>query len=304
MKKISVLLLIISMLVMSGCSRLGEYDGKGKGISANNYPVTVYDVTVSKAPDKVISISPAITEIICEIGFKNKLVGRSDYCTYPEDVKSVESMGSSAKPDLDRIEELKPDVLFTQSPISAMEKHTLEQKKITIITIPAPKSYSELIDVYGAVAKVFRGNNFSDATINDQVTAFNDALTSVSQKNHDNKFVWFISDVGAVATGDTIESNLLSVFGTNVAKEAKQYKADVAQIVSSAPDVVFISKGMTKEMLPPEIIQYIDEKGITPIEIDSTLFERPTSRVKNELIRIDKILDKSNDSTTDESKAE
>lgn len=302
MKRTALLCLLIMTMLFAGCSKLGEYDGKGKGIAANNYPVTIYDVTVAKSPEKVISISPAITEIICELGFSDSLAGRSEYCTYPDSIKDIKTVGSSAKPDIDAIIAIAPDVLFTQSPMSSMDKTSLEAKKIKVVTIPAPKSYPELIDVYGAVAKVYRGNNLSDAAIADHVMSFNNELTAVSEKNHSKKYVWFMSEVGAIATGDTIESNLLSIFGTNVAADYKNYKADVAKIVEGEPDTVFVSKGMTKEMLPQEIQKYIDDKGISIIEIDNKLFEKPTLRVKEEIKRIDSLLDgnkEQTDSNTD-----
>lgn len=38
---------------------------------------------------KIVSLLPGATEIICKLGFKSNLVGRSHSCDYPEDIASV-----------------------------------------------------------------------------------------------------------------------------------------------------------------------------------------------------------------------
>jgi len=89
---------------------------------------------------KIISLLPAATEIICALGLQQNLVGRSHECDYPEGVKSLPvcseaSFGNElSSADIDRkvkeiltealsvytinketIKQLKPDVVITQA---------------------------------------------------------------------------------------------------------------------------------------------------------------------------------------------
>ena len=58
------------------------------------YPVELTDIYGQKAvikeePKKVVSCSPACTEIIFSLGQESKLVGRTNYSNYPEAAASI-----------------------------------------------------------------------------------------------------------------------------------------------------------------------------------------------------------------------
>ncbi|HBY32143.1 MAG TPA: hypothetical protein DEG74_00025, partial [Clostridiales bacterium] len=68
------------------------------------YPFELTDIYGQKAvikaePQKVVSCSPACTEIIFSLGQESKLVGRTNYCNYPEAASSIESIGDINAPD-------------------------------------------------------------------------------------------------------------------------------------------------------------------------------------------------------------
>lgn len=56
----------------------------------------------AEAP-RVISLSPALTELVCHLGRRDLLVGRSDVCDYPAEVKSIPAVGVFAKPAMERV---------------------------------------------------------------------------------------------------------------------------------------------------------------------------------------------------------
>jgi iron complex transport system substrate-binding protein len=43
----------------------------------------------------IVSLLPAATEIVCALGLRNRLVGRSHECDYPEDVAGLPSLTRS-----------------------------------------------------------------------------------------------------------------------------------------------------------------------------------------------------------------
>src|SRR3954463_15460212 len=49
--------------------------------------------------DKIISLLPSATEIVCALGLEDKLVGRSHECDYPEWVKSLPVCSEANFPD-------------------------------------------------------------------------------------------------------------------------------------------------------------------------------------------------------------
>lgn len=64
--------------------------------------------TAEDAQERVVSLTPAITETVAELGRVDLLVGRSEWCTQPESVRSLPSVGSGLTPELERIAALRP----------------------------------------------------------------------------------------------------------------------------------------------------------------------------------------------------
>jgi iron complex transport system substrate-binding protein len=61
---------------------------------------------------RIISLSPNITEIIFALGAGNEIVGNTTFCNYPEKAKYITKIGSYMKPSIEKIFELKPDIVL------------------------------------------------------------------------------------------------------------------------------------------------------------------------------------------------
>lgn len=65
---------------------------------------------------KIVSCSPAHSEIICLLGKQDLIVGKTAYCDFPKDLLLGKPIiGSWIKLDLDAIKELKPDLIITNN---------------------------------------------------------------------------------------------------------------------------------------------------------------------------------------------
>jgi ABC-type Fe3+-hydroxamate transport system substrate-binding protein len=60
---------------------------------------------------RVVSLSPSTTEALAAIGAREELVGRSRYCDYPPDVKTVPAVGGFVDPNFEAILALRPDLV-------------------------------------------------------------------------------------------------------------------------------------------------------------------------------------------------
>ena len=58
---------------------------------------------------RIVSLAPALTEIVCYLGGEDQLVGRSSACDYPASVKKIPAVGRFGIPDIERILSCKPD---------------------------------------------------------------------------------------------------------------------------------------------------------------------------------------------------
>lgn len=94
---------------------------------------TVTDVTgrTLKVPEKlerVVALSAADCEIVYALGGGDRMVGRGEYCNYPEEALSVDSVQSGSETNIEQILALDPQVVFmskmdqSEEQVAALEK--------------------------------------------------------------------------------------------------------------------------------------------------------------------------------------
>lgn len=68
---------------------------------------------------RLVSLSPAITETLFAIGAGSELVGVSDYCNYPEQARKLPRTGTALTPGYEAIVRLEPSLILTEGANSA-----------------------------------------------------------------------------------------------------------------------------------------------------------------------------------------
>ncbi len=86
---------------------------------------------VHAASQRVISTSPAITEILFALGAGDRVVGVTDFCNYPEQACRLPSIGGPLNPSTETWITLKPDLIIIQ------EDSEVIQKNAKIFEIPS-----------------------------------------------------------------------------------------------------------------------------------------------------------------------
>lgn len=83
-------------------------------------PAEQEEVPAELGPDvRVISLSPALTQIMIDMGQTQRLVGRTQFA--PAGVEDVPVVGDLLHPDLERITAVKPDLLLVQPSASGVD---------------------------------------------------------------------------------------------------------------------------------------------------------------------------------------
>ncbi len=64
-------------------------------------------------PARIVSLVPSLTELLFDLGLGRSVVGRTRFCIHPrEKVESVPIIGGTKNPRIDKIRELKPDLII------------------------------------------------------------------------------------------------------------------------------------------------------------------------------------------------
>ena len=68
----------------------------------------------SAYPQRIVSMSPGITEILFALGVGGRVVGVTDFCNYPEAAKAVARIGGLLNPNYEALITLQPDLIIHQ----------------------------------------------------------------------------------------------------------------------------------------------------------------------------------------------
>ncbi len=88
--------------------------------------------------ERLITLAPNLTEVIYAIGAGDRLVGNTTFCDYPEGAKSVQKVGDTLQPSIERILALKPQLVLvsTASQLEAFTKQMDEHGIAVYVTDP------------------------------------------------------------------------------------------------------------------------------------------------------------------------
>ena len=73
------------------------------------------EVEIPDIPQRIVSFSPSITEILFELGLSEQIVGISAFCVRPPETSRKRKIGSYGFVRREILDELRPDLIFTIS---------------------------------------------------------------------------------------------------------------------------------------------------------------------------------------------
>ncbi|MFM9908437.1 MAG: ABC transporter substrate-binding protein [Chitinophagaceae bacterium] len=83
-------------------------------------------ISISKKPQRIISLVPSQTELLFDLGLSNEVVGITKFCIHPAEwFRTKSRIGGTKNIHLEKIDELKPDLI-----IANKEENTKEQIEI------------------------------------------------------------------------------------------------------------------------------------------------------------------------------
>src|ERR1051325_2178468 len=106
----------------------------------------------AQLPQRIVSISQNVTEILYGVSAWSQVVAVSQYCTYPEDVKNKPRVSGWDKTNLEQLTALRPDLVIgvdAQAPFLEDKLNSLGIRSLFVKT-------QTLADVYGSIGEIGR----------------------------------------------------------------------------------------------------------------------------------------------------
>ena len=72
-------------------------------------------LNILSANEKIITLSPAVNEIVFALGLGNNIIANTQFCDYPEISKSIEKVGGYGSVSLEKVVNLNPSIIINQN---------------------------------------------------------------------------------------------------------------------------------------------------------------------------------------------
>ncbi|MCK9439896.1 MAG: cobalamin-binding protein [Methanothrix sp.] len=225
------------------------------GAEENN-TITVTDdlgrqVSITSAPQRIVSLSPSNTEMLFALGLGDRVVGVTKYCNYPPEVESlkdsgmVEVVGGYVDPDFETILSLRPDLVLTSRTHSSEAISLLDKESIPIFVVD-PNNLSRIILSIEKIGKITEKEVEASELCNrmkSRIRAVSDTVSSLP-KTRVLYIVWH--DPVRTAGAGTFEDEVIEkAGGVNIFHDLSGYAlVDPEAIAMRNPEVIIACSGM------------------------------------------------------------
>lgn len=112
-------------------------------------------------PQRIVSLSPSVTEILYGIGAWPQVIAVSQFCTYPEDVKNKPRVNGWDKTNLEQVMALKPDFVIGVDAQEPFLKDKLTQLGVRSLFVKS----QTLADIMASITEIGRGTGYEHEAI-------------------------------------------------------------------------------------------------------------------------------------------
>lgn len=270
MKRLFAVMLVVSMIFcFSACS----------DSSKDEYPVKIASYTFNEKPDSVVCLSDSVADILIACGYAESINARSDECTQDE-ISSLPSVGTKAKPNTQKIIELSPDVVFADKSLDDSVANKLQSENITVLTMVPARTTEELALLYENICSVVDGKITGSETGKNKANAISltmdDLQRLVPEKNVVVTACYIYDAQGTAASDNTLCGKLFSYANTvNVCSHELSGNNMLNALKLSDPQYIFCNTGVKNQIISDDFFKnFTAVKNNRIYEIDASVFER------------------------------
>lgn len=231
-------------------------------------------IELAKAPERIVSISPAITEVMYLVGAQNKLVGISDFCMYPPETAKITKIGGMHNINFEVLLSLHPDVVLIGSMISQKDVDAIEKMGIPVVCIVEEKSMEGMADMMEVIGRITQCEEKAAS----EASNWRDKIDGIRQENAQDsttrKKVYYVVGFGDAgdftAPKNTHINEIIELAGCeNVGKKLSTWNISREVLFEANPDIILIRKEDKEafcNQYPYTLLPAVKENRVYPIE--------------------------------------
>jgi len=255
-------------------------------------------IYLSKAPTRVVSLAPSVTEMLFSLGLDEQIVGVTEFCDYPPAAQSKPKVGY-ANPSIEALVALRPELVFAPKDFLRPDLQSkLEQLKIPLFVLEAQSVEDIPLQIHTL------GTMFERTSIaNDVTQAMRQRIGEIRQKVEtlSAKRVLYVLNSQPLITvgpGSFIHQMISLAGGTNIAAQAgvAYPRLSMETVLAQDPEVLIFPVGDVETVPKSEQQQWLRWESLSAVkakrvhEVSSNLLNRPGPRIIDGLAQLAKAI--------------
>lgn len=202
-------------------------------------------------PTRIISLSPATTEVLFALGAGDRIVGVTNFCDHPVEAKKKQKIGGMSNPSLEAIVALKPDLVVMTTDGNPREVDERLRTMGLRTYVWTARKISELPDGIRSLASVIGTPARSEKLAADIEQSITHSPFNV-QRSPKLKVLYIVWPEPLLVAGPgTAIDDAIALLGMNNAAAGARTaypRYSIEELIREAPDVIFIGKGSGMDM--------------------------------------------------------
>ncbi|MFC5283314.1 ABC transporter substrate-binding protein [Pedobacter alpinus] len=200
------------------------------------------EIEIKYPPKRIISLVPSQTELLFDLGLNEEIVGVTKFCIHPKDkVKQATKIGGTKKLDIDKIRQLKPDLIIGNKEENQKEDIELLMQEFPVWMSDIYNLEDALNMILGIGALVCKKAE-AKFIIDDIENSFSNLLLSIKNKPRKKAayFIWKAPNM--LAGSNTYINEMLKYCGLQNIVEQQRYPSFTTdELLNLQPEVVLLS---------------------------------------------------------------
>ncbi len=242
----AIILLVVVLVASYGVYSLYVPSETGShGDTITIVDATGAQVNVTLPVERVVSLNPGLTEIICALGCEDRIVGRDESSVFPASVSEKPVAGqNSYDPNMEVLLEMAPDVVFADSMLSynteALKK--LETAGLPVV-IEEPSNVSRVKIVTSNFGLIF-GKEEKAEEINEYIESYenlvNERVKDLTSSEKPAVFIEWYQPWQTFAEGSAGNEIIANAGGFNIASGIANSAPTLSPeyVVEQNPDII------------------------------------------------------------------
>lgn len=216
-------------------------------------PVTIvddfgYEITITKKPQRIISLAPANTEILFAVGAGDRVVAVTEYCTFPEEATKLPVIGGYSTVNIERVVALNPDLILAYHGNGEDNVNYLKYLGFNVITLNADSVDGTLHDILlvGEATGCVETAETLIADMEKRLAAVAEKLEGISEEDKPTMVHSMWTDPLWVSGSGTFQDEMIRYAGgINAVSSTEGWGiVTLEKFLLIDPDIIFVDTGM------------------------------------------------------------